>query len=95
MIYVYAMIAAFLSATLRGAQNKNVIGNHRLLAFVTAILMYMVDAVTVYFVANTGLSVAPFSGIGAGCGYIASMRLHAFLMKHRLGGSERTHRSSL
>lgn len=80
--YLSVMLFTFLSATLRGMQNKNVIGNHRFLAFCTAILMYTVDAVSVYFVARIGLSVAPFAGIGAGFGYIASMYLHKILVSH-------------
>lgn len=85
MEYLVVMFATFCSATLRGTQNKNVIGDHRLLAFFTAIAMYTVDAVAVVFVAKTGFSVAPFAGVGAGIGYIASMRLHRFLLSKRLG----------
>lgn len=83
MEYVTVMLATFVSATLRGTQNKNVIGNHKFLAFFTAILMYTVDAATVVFVAKTGLSLAPFAGVGAGFGYIASMHLHRLLTRRK------------
>jgi len=83
MEYITVMLTTFVSATLRGTQNKNVIGNHRALAFFTAILMYTVDAATVVFVAKVGLSLAPFAGISAGFGYIASMYLHRLLSRRK------------
>jgi len=79
VIYLQAFIAAFMSAILRGLQNKNIIGGYKLLTFVTGALMYTVDAVTVYFIASEGFHIVFASALGAGFGYVASIRVHKVL----------------
>lgn len=79
--YVAATIAAFISTTLRGFQNKNVAGDHRKAAFFTGYLMAAADAAIIGLVVKAGVWVVLVSGFGAGAGYIMSMYLHRLLLK--------------
>ncbi|QDH83519.1 hypothetical protein [Achromobacter phage Motura] len=84
MIYAQAFLAAFMSAVLRGVQNKNIVGGYKMLTFITGALMYTVDAVTVVVIAknvltNNNYTIIAASAIGAGLGYVASMSVHRIL----------------
>lgn len=93
--YVAATVAAFISTTLRGFQNKNVAGDHRKSAFVTGYLMAAADAAIIGLVVKAGVWVVLVSGFGAGAGYIMSMYLHRLLLKKQLEQARQQERDEL
>lgn len=78
---VVSVIVSFISVALKGFQHKNVIGNHLNSVFYTSVLMGMFDWAAVTLIIKGGWPIAITSGIGAGFGMLASIKLHDKLFK--------------
>jgi hypothetical protein len=102
-IYAAATGAAFCSTFLRGFQNKNVAAGLKSLAFGTGYLMNLADIALVSIVAHVGsgadmfaaLQVGAVSAVGAGAGYVASMKVHDILLKEKYKAAEKAAKQQL
>lgn len=74
---------AFISAFLRGFQNKNVAAGYKSWAFFTGYLMGILDAIAISIIASTGPILAVFYGLGMGTGYLCSIVVHKRLARGR------------
>jgi uncharacterized membrane protein YciS (DUF1049 family) len=84
LLYLAAIITAFSTTFLRGFQNKNVAGGHKRLAFIFGYAMAICEVFTIGLAVQNGMLVAAFSGLGAGMGWVVSMKVHDKIMKKRL-----------
>lgn len=74
---------AFISAFLRGFQNKNVAAGYKSWTFFTGYLMGILDAIAISVIASTGPILAIFYGFGMGTGYLCSIVVHKRLARGR------------
>lgn len=88
LLYLAAIITAFATTFLRGFQNKNVAGGYKRLAFIFGYAMAICEVFTIGLAVQNGMLVAAFSGLGAGLGWVVSMKVHDKIMKKRLKGIE-------
>lgn len=93
--YLYAIAAGFISAFLRGFQNKNVAANMKTLSFGTGWLMGVSDVAIMSLVSQMGIIIGLFSGFGLGIGYVASIVAHKRLTRRADKARKQKKRSRL
>jgi hypothetical protein len=93
--YVYAIVAGFVSAFLRGFQNKNVAANMKTLSFGTGWLMGVSDVAIMALVGHAGVVIGLFSGFGLGVGYVVSIIVHKRLTRRADKARKQKKRSRL
>jgi hypothetical protein len=76
-----SVLTSFVSAFVKNFQTKNVAGDHKKLAFVTAYAYAALDVATVALIIRGGWIIALTSGTGAAFGVIAAMHVHGKVVK--------------
>lgn len=74
---------SFVTIFLRGFQQKNVHGNHKLLAYFTAYLIIAGEFVTVTLVVRGHWWIVFSAGTGAGLGMVAAMTFHDRIVRKK------------
>jgi hypothetical protein len=81
VLYISAIIAAFLSAFLAGFQGVNLAWGNRKLAIVTGGLMTLAEGSIIWFIGKGGLGVVLVAALGAAAGYGVAMYAHDWLIE--------------
>jgi hypothetical protein len=75
-MFAASVLVSFLNVFVKIFQTKNVMGDHKRLAFVTSYLVAVLDVATIGFIVWGGWWIALTSGTGAAFGVVTAMMVH-------------------
>ncbi len=70
------LLATYIGVLGRVFQQKNVIGDHRILLILTSYVIAAGEVLVIYQVAKVGLSAIPWVGTGGALGALSAIMLH-------------------
>ena len=84
-LYALSVLASFVSVFVKIFQTKNVMGDHKRIAFATSYVVAILDVATIKFIVDGGWWIAASSGTGAAFGVITAMWAHDRFIGERYG----------
>jgi len=83
VIYLISLLTSFIAVSLKGFQQKNVIGGHHKAVFITSYMMAAFDVASVTLIVKGGWPIAISSGTGASFGMLFAIHLHDRIFKRQ------------
>lgn len=78
------LTAMFITTFLRGFQNKNVAGGHKLLAFFCGGAMTLFEGIVIVLIAESGKELILFTALGSAFGWVCGMLVHEWIMRKKV-----------
>jgi archaellum biogenesis protein FlaJ (TadC family) len=89
IVALSGLSAMFITTFLRGFQNKNVAGGHKLLAFFCGGAMTLFEGVVIALIAQSGKELIFFTALGSAFGWVCGMLVHEWIMHKKIKAAKK------
>lgn len=89
IVALSGLTAMFITTFLRGFQNKNVVGGHKVLAFFCGGAMTLFEGVVIALIAQSGKELIFFTALGSAFGWVCGMFVHEWIMRKKIKAAKK------